>query len=149
MAAIEKYSLESFRASRKGKVFCFVTISNDYKVPRWSIGIATLGEAGYMALSPKLGAEDDWKTMDAVVDTMNDRLGLSVDTCIAIVADTMNRSNHHRDMEEGITNLRVREDDLKYLKKVVGDDVDCWLASAKYQSLLDRISDMLDNYQLR
>lgn len=138
--------IPSFQSSRPGQIFALVVVPNDYKIPEWSVGIAVLGEPGYTAVSPKLGAESTYEAMAARVDAANARLGYTPDTLTAIIADTMRRSTFKQDQEARLTTIKVNESELKLLSLLVSeaeDDAPADTPTEQEQELLRKIDEAL------
>ncbi|BCH33199.1 hypothetical protein MesoLjLc_51290 [Mesorhizobium sp. L-8-10] len=88
--------IAAINAAKPGKVWCFIAGMHPHpRMNDFLLGVAVLGEAGWEPVQPlQTGA-----TYNAVAErseTLNKRLPWSAETCIAIVADTMRRSEQKR-----------------------------------------------------
>ena len=141
-------AISSLRKTYEGRVFAFTVVTNQQQHPQFAPAVAILGEPGYTCLSTKLyGAHDDYKVMAALVDGANAKLGYTSDTALAIVADTMHRSNWKADQEAGITSVKMSKEELIALKEVL-DAADNYGSLGILKRYHERIDDAIEIYAL-
>ncbi|WP_353645733.1 hypothetical protein [Mesorhizobium sp. WSM2239] len=88
-------TIDDTRARFPGKLFAFAAVTT--RSSQFGIGIAVLGEAGYSVPQKR----EVFPTYDAAsdrADQLNKELGYTQDTALAIIADTMIRQSHKRDV---------------------------------------------------
>jgi len=130
------------RANYKGKVFAYAAMPNMHFRGKsgFMLGVAVLGEAGY---SPRPQFFDDFSSAHEAADRLNAELGLDADTAVAIVADTMARSQRKNDDEAGLTTVKLSAEDLRELMEAL-EDADL-SDDRTYEKLEEALNDLQDD----
>lgn len=105
-----------------GKIFCYVAVHSPVRGDnQFAIGIAVLGEPGY-SFPLTLELYPAYENAAARAEELNRNFPFSLEACVAIVADTMNRQRRQRPTVERLSDLlREATDDgsLDHLAGVV------------------------------
>jgi len=105
----------------EGKIFCYVVVHSPvHRDDQFAIGIAVLGEPGYsFPLALELFPTYDKASRRA--QELNEVFSYSVETCIAVVADTMIRQGQRRPTIERLSDLLREATDDGTLDRLASD----------------------------
>ncbi len=94
------------------KIFAFTPIQSSG--PQYGIGIAILGEAGYVSNAFPTIEFDDFKKASDFCDLLHGALGYSKETAQVIVIDTMQRSSFKREQESDTVAVKLDSEQLAH-----------------------------------
>lgn len=79
----------------------------------WVAGVAILGEPGFV-LGPVTERFNEYAEVQEFIDQLHGALGYSPETAIAIIADTMARSELRTNAREGVVQVKLTEEQLEH-----------------------------------
>jgi hypothetical protein len=125
----------------EGKIFAYVPFQGRF-APNWSIGVATLGEAGYTPAPMNIHFPTYNQASD-FCDDLRRHIGFDEETATAIIMDTMRRSEVKREQEGDKINVKLDGEQLAHaldaLSEHFSDDHD-----SDVESILQDAKDELD-----
>lgn len=101
------------RIAGSGNIFAFVAAPVGSKV---GLGIAILGQPGFYH-SQVAKQFNDFPSASEYAEKLNQRIGYNAETSIAIIAETMGRSQLKKDAEDGVVTLKFNQEELEYLRE--------------------------------
>jgi hypothetical protein len=101
------------------KIFAFTPVQSSGI--EHGIGIAILGEAGYVANAFSSIAFDDYSKASDFCDQLHGALGYSKETAHVIVIDTMQRSTFKREQESDTITVKLNAEQLEHAIEALDD----------------------------
>jgi hypothetical protein len=101
------------------KIFAFTPIQSSGT--EYGIGIAILGEAGYVANAFSSIGFDDYGKASDFCDQLHGALGYSKETAQVIVIDTMQRSTFKREQESDTITVKLDSEQLEHAIEALDD----------------------------
>ncbi len=125
----------------EGKIFAYEPFQGRY-APNWSIGVATLGEAGYIPAPINI----HFPTYDQASDFCGDlhcQLGFDANTATVIVMDTMRRSELNREQESDTISVKMNAERIEHALEAVREFYSM-VYNSDVEEVLQEAKDALD-----